>query len=298
MITVEGLTKRYGDASVVDDLTFEAQPGRVTGFLGPNGAGKTQTIKMILGLVKPAAGTAEICGRPIAAHDHPPRVVGAVLDGGAFHPGRTGRAALRLHARYAGVPACRVTEALREVGLASDAGRRVAKYSLGMRQRLALAQGLLARPAVLIADEPVNGLDPAGISWIRRTLRRLADDGMTIFVSSHLLGEAEQLIDDAIVITRGRLVARGTLEELRAGARRLVEASAADPRALGRLLHARGLDVSHGPGGVLRIAGADAAAVGRIADEARLPLQQLAQREQSLEDRFLELTGAAEGEPR
>jgi ABC-2 type transport system ATP-binding protein len=205
MIEVEALSKRYGAATVVDGLSFTARPGRVTGFLGPNGAGKTQTIKMLLGLVRPSSGRALVAGAALAAHAHPASVVGVVLDGGAFHPGRSARAALRIHARLVGARPRRADDLLEQVGLAAAAGRRVGTYSLGMRQRLALAQGLLADPEVVIADEPANGLDPAGIVWLRELLRSLAAEGRTVLLSSHLLAEAQQLLDDVVVIADGRL---------------------------------------------------------------------------------------------
>jgi ABC-2 type transport system ATP-binding protein len=212
-VVADGLTKRYGDRTVVSGLSFSVTPGRVTGFLGPNGAGKTQTLKMILGLVHPSRGTATIGGRPLLAHREPARVAGAVLDGGAFNYGRTARSTLRISALVAGVSEARVEELLTRVGLEDDGDRRVGEYSLGMRQRLALAQALLADPAVLIADEPANGLDPGGIVWLRGLLGELADRGKTVLVSSHLLTEAERLVDDVVIVERGRLVAAGPLAE-------------------------------------------------------------------------------------
>lgn len=213
-VVADGLTKRYGDRTVVSGLSFSVWPGRVTGFLGPNGAGKTQTLKMILGLVHPSQGTATIQGRPLVAHPEPARVVGAVLDGGAFNYGRTARGTLRISALIAGVGEARVEELLARVGLDDDGDRRVGEYSLGMRQRLALAQALLADPAVLIADEPANGLDPGGIVWLRGLLGELAERGKTVLVSSHLLSEAERLVDDVVIVERGRLVAAGPLDEV------------------------------------------------------------------------------------
>lgn len=210
-IVADRLTKRYGARTVVDELTFSVRPGCVTGFLGPNGAGKTQTLKMILGLVRPTSGRATIAGRPLSAHPHPGRTVGTVLDGGAFNLGRTGRGALRISALIAGVGETRVEQLLERVGLEDHADRRVGEYSLGMRQRLALAQALLADPAVLVADEPANGLDPGGIVWLRGLLRELADGGTTVLVSSHLLSEAERLIDELILIDRGQLLTHGPL---------------------------------------------------------------------------------------
>lgn len=214
MIVADRLTKRYGPRTVVDDLSFGVWPGRVTGFIGPNGAGKTQTLKMILGLVAPTSGRATVAGRPLVAHPRPARAVGIVLDGGAFNEGRTARDALRISALLAGVPASRADELLERVGLEGEGDRRVGDYSLGMRQRLALAQALLAEPAVLIADEPANGLDPAGIKWLRGLLRELADHGQTVLLSSHQLSEAERLVDDVIVVAGGRLLAAGPLDEL------------------------------------------------------------------------------------
>ncbi|HEV3053493.1 MAG TPA: ATP-binding cassette domain-containing protein [Solirubrobacteraceae bacterium] len=213
-VVADGLTKRYGDRTVVSGLSFSVSPGRVTGFLGPNGAGKTQTLKMILGLVHPSQGTATIQGRPLLAHSEPARVVGAVLDGGAFNYGRTARSTLRISALIAGVGEARVEELLARVGLDDDGDRRVGEYSLGMRQRLALAQALLADPAVLIADEPANGLDPGGIVWLRGLLGELAERGKTVLVSSHLLSEAERLVDDVVIVEGGRLVAAGPLAEV------------------------------------------------------------------------------------
>ncbi len=213
-IVADRLTKRYGHRTVVDGLSFSVRPGRVTGLLGPNGAGKTQTLRMILGLVHPTSGSVSVGGLPLVAHPHPARVVGVVLDGGAFNPGRSARDSLRISALLAGVSDARVEELLDRVGLADDAHRKVGQYSLGMRQRLALAQALLAEPAVVIADEPANGLDPAGIAWLRGLLRELADGGTTVLLSSHLLSETERLVDDAVVLNRGRLVAHAALAHL------------------------------------------------------------------------------------
>jgi ABC-2 type transport system ATP-binding protein len=213
-VIADGLTKRYGDRTVVSDLSFSVLPGRVTGFLGPNGAGKTQTLKMIVGLVRPTSGSATIDGRPLLAHREPAHVVGAVLDGGAFNYGRTARGSLRISALIAGVGEARVEQLLARVGLEEDGDRRVGEYSLGMRQRLALAQALLADPDVLIADEPANGLDPAGIVWLRGLLRELAERGKTVLISSHLLSEAERLVDDVVIVDHGRLVISGALDEV------------------------------------------------------------------------------------
>jgi len=290
MITVEALTKRYGDTTVVDDLGFEVQPGRVTGFLGPNGAGKTQTIKLLLGLVRPSSGRALIDGRPLAAHAHPPALVGTVLDGGAFHPARTARHALRLHALAAGVPARRVDELLARVGIAHAANRKVGKFSLGMRQRLALAQGLIADPQILIADEPANGLDPEGINWMRDLLRELADRGKTVFVSSHLLSEMELMADDVVIIAKGRLISQGPLAALQRNGGSEVQVRAADPALLARRLRARSLTVTTNGGDTLLVSGAQAADVGAIANDAHVALTHLSEVRASLEQRYLELT--------
>jgi len=289
VIVADGLTKRYGHATVVDGLSFQIRPGRVTGFLGPNGAGKTQTIKMILGLVRPSAGTATIEGVPLSAHRDPARVVGCVLDGGAFSPGRRARRALRITARVAGVPFSRVDQLIDLVGLGEDADRKVGDYSLGMRQRLALAQGLLADPAVLIADEPANGLDPAGISWMRELLRELAARGMTILLSSHLLSEAERLVDDVIVIASGRLITHGSLHDLRASGRREVLVDAADRATLAAELRAHGMTVTANGSGPIRVSG-EAARVGEVTAQAGIPLLKLEQTEEGLEELFLKLT--------
>jgi len=213
-ITVDRLTKRYGELVAVDDLSFEVRRGAVTGFLGPNGAGKTTTLKMVLGLARPTAGHALVAGRPYAELDEPARTVGAVLEGGLFHPGRSGRAHLRVQAKAAGLPSGRIEEVLALVGLEAAADKRVGGYSMGMRQRLGLATALLGEPEILILDEPANGLDPAGIRWLRTFLRGFADDGGTALVSSHLLAEVAQAVDDVVVIGHGRCLAQGAIGDL------------------------------------------------------------------------------------
>jgi ABC-2 type transport system ATP-binding protein len=213
-IAVEALTKRYGSVTAVDDLTFQLAPGRITGFLGPNGAGKSTTIRVLLGLARPTSGRARINGRPYAELRDPLRQVGALLDPNVFHPGRSGRMALRIAARPARIPHQRVEEVLDLTELASAAHRRVGGYSLGMRQRLALAAALLGDPQILILDEPASGLDPEGVHWLRGLLRRFADEGRTIFVSSHLLAELAQTADDVVIINQGRLAAAGPMAGL------------------------------------------------------------------------------------
>jgi ABC-2 type transport system ATP-binding protein len=212
-VSVQGLTKRFGAVTAVRDLDFDVRPG-VTGFLGPNGAGKTTTLRMLLGLVRPTAGTATIGGRRYADPPHPRQVVGAVLEAGGFHPGRSGRDHLVILARLSRVPDRRVDAVLDEVGLTADAGRRVGGYSLGMRQRLGLAGALLGDPAVLLLDEPGNGLDPAGMAWLRGLLRDLAAQGRTVLVSSHVLAEVAQTVASLIIVTGGELRYAGPLDGL------------------------------------------------------------------------------------
>jgi ABC-2 type transport system ATP-binding protein len=214
VITVRSLTKRFGDVVALDDLTFSLRRGTVTGFLGPNGAGKTTTLRLLLGLAEPTAGEALVFGRRYRDLDRPARQVGAVLESSDFHPGRSGRDHLRALALAAEIPPTRVQEVLKLVELRTAAGRRVRTYSLGMRQRLGLATALLGDPEMLILDEPANGLDPAGVHWLRRFLRRFAEQGRTVLVSSHMLAEAAQTVDDVVIIDHGHLVATGRLDEL------------------------------------------------------------------------------------
>jgi ABC-2 type transport system ATP-binding protein len=213
-IAIEALTKRYGSVTAVDDLTFKLAPGRITGFLGPNGAGKSTTMRLLLGLARPTAGRATINGRPYRELRDPLRHVGALLDPNVFHPGRSGRTALRIAARPAQIPGQRVDQVLHLVGLGSAAHRRAGGYSQGMRQRLALAAALLGDPETLILDEPANGLDPEGVHWLRGLLRRLATEGRTVFVSSHMVAELAQTVDDVVIINQGRLTAAGSVAAL------------------------------------------------------------------------------------
>jgi ABC-2 type transport system ATP-binding protein len=213
-VTVRSLTKRFGEVVAVDDLTFALQPGTITGFLGPNGAGKTTTLRLLLGLAEPTSGEALVFGRRYRELDEPARRVGAVLESSDFHPGRSGRDHLRALACAAEIPDRRVEEVLGLVELAQAGRRRVRTYSLGMRQRLGLAAALLGDPDLLVLDEPANGLDPAGVHWLRRFLRRFAKQGRTVLISSHLLAEAAQTVDRVVIIDRGRLIASGRLDEL------------------------------------------------------------------------------------
>ena len=215
MITAESLCKRYRDVRVVDDVSFTCQPGTVTGFLGPNGAGKSTTLRMITGLTRPEKGHATVAGRPFVALPNPSRMVGTLLDASAMHPGRSGRSTLGLTAHLAGIPQRRVDQVLETVGLSGPAAdKRVGSYSLGMRQRLGIAQALIGQPQALILDEPANGLDPEGIAWMRGLLRDFADRGGTVLLSSHLLAEVEATVDRLVVISAGRVVASGRLADL------------------------------------------------------------------------------------
>src|SRR5438270_11644823 len=263
MIQVSGLTKRYGDRTVVDDVNFTLEPGTVTGFLGPNGAGKTTTMRMITGLVPASSGSALVDGRPYASLPNPGAVMGTLLDAGAVHPGRTGRTHLRLMADTIGVPASRVDEVLSLVDLQDAARRRIGGYSLGMRQRLGIAGALLADPPVLMFDEPANGLDPEGIRWMRGLIRGHAARGGTVLLSSHLLGEVEHTVDRLLVIGGGRIVADGPVASLLGSDG--VSVRAADPAALPAELRARGFSVAPGDDGALVVTGASSTDVGTVA---------------------------------
>ena len=293
MIEVRGLTKRYGDVAAVDDLTFDVRPGLVTGFLGPNGAGKSTTMRMVLGLDRPSAGQALVGGRELATVAEPLRHVGALLDPGAVHPGRSGRDHLRVAARTAGLPSRRVEEVLELVGLGKAARRRVKGYSLGMRQRLGIAGALLADPPVLLFDEPVNGLDLDGVRWVRGLLRRLADDGRTVLYSSHLMSEVQQTADRLVIIGRGRLIADATTEEvLRGLGGAQVRVRVRDTERLLLALRERDRQVRRLDDGALEV-WAPRVEVGELAHSLGLPVHELTEAGQSLEDAFVELTGSS-----
>ena len=293
MIVVDDLTKRYGATTVVDGVSFRAEPGTVTGFLGPNGAGKSTTLRVLTGLTAATSGSATVLGRPYARLDNPGRQVGVLLDAGAQHPGRSGRVSLRLDALLMGLPRDRVDEVLEQVGLGGAAGdRRVGDYSLGMRQRLGIAHALIGRPQVLVLDEPANGLDPAGISWMRGLLADFAADGGTVLLSSHLLREVEVLADHLVVIARGRVVADGTRQELLGGAGTLVRSP--DPAALARALADAGLTGTAGPDGE-QVVQADLEQVARAAAAAGVVVIELRAADGSgLEALFLSLTSGTE----
>jgi ABC-2 type transport system ATP-binding protein len=293
-IETAGLTKRYGGVTAVDDLSFSVREGAVTGFLGPNGAGKTTTLRMILALARPTAGAATVLGRPYAQLDDPARAVGANLEIAGAHPGRRGRDHLRSLAAMARIPRSRVDEVLRLVELEGAADRRAGKYSMGMRQRLGLAATLLGDPRILILDEPANGLDPQGIRWLRDFLRGMAAEGRTVLVSSHVLAEVAQTVDDVVVIHRGKLVDQGPVGRLTAGGHVVVRS----PRAgdLRAALERAGLGVTV-DGDDLVVDADDPARVGDIAFEAGVPLHELTTRATSLEEAFLALTTDAPQEP-
>ncbi|MGY1709028.1 ABC transporter ATP-binding protein [Geodermatophilus sp. SYSU D00758] len=291
MIEVSGLTKQYGERTVVADVSFTLEPGTVTGFLGPNGAGKSTTMRMMTGLVPATSGTALVDGRPYAQLPNPGAVMGTLLDASAVHPGRTGRTHLRLLAAAIGVPAGRVDEVLDLVGLADAGHRRVGGYSLGMRQRLGIAGALLADPPVLVFDEPANGLDPEGIRWMRDLLRGHAARGGTVLLSSHLLGEVEHTVDRLLVIGGGRIVADGSVSELLGADGTVVRAER--PADLRALLEARGHAVTAEPDGRLTVPGATPAQVGAVAASAGLALVDLRPAQHGLEDLFFQLTAAA-----
>jgi ABC-2 type transport system ATP-binding protein len=283
-----GLTKRYGDVVAVDDLSFRVREAAVTGFLGPNGAGKTTTLRMVLGLARPNAGTATIEGRRYADLSDPARTVGANLEVAGAHPGRSGRNHLRALAAMAGLPRSRVDEVLRLVELEGAADRRAGKYSMGMRQRLGLAATLLGDPRVLVLDEPANGLDPQGIRWLRDFLRSMARDGRTVLVSSHVLAEVAQTVDDVVVIHHGRLVEQGTVAELTMGACTVVRTP--ETEKLRRALQSAELRAEDAGDGSLVVETPDAARVGELAFAAGVPLHELRPRATSLEEAFLALT--------
>jgi ABC-2 type transport system ATP-binding protein len=289
MIEINALTRTYGGLRAVDDVTFDARPGRVTGFLGPNGAGKSTTMRVMVGLTPPSSGSATVLGRRYADLPNPGREVGVLLDASAQHAGRTGRETLRIVQRTMGLPSSRVDEMLDLVGLTpTESGRRVRNYSLGMRQRLGLATALLGDPEVLILDEPANGLDPAGIRWMRDLLRGFANKGGTVLLSSHLLHEIEVIADDLVVIGQGRIVAQGTKAELLQNAGTLVRASAVAD--LGQALAASGIDTTPSGDDGFRV-DADPELIGKVAHAAGVPLLELRTADGAgLEDMFLELT--------
>ncbi|XVQ06556.1 ABC transporter ATP-binding protein [Spirillospora sp. CA-255316] len=290
-IRAQGLTKRYGTKTVVDDLSFTAAPGVITGFLGPNGAGKSTTLRMLLGLAKPTRGDITIGGRHITDLDDPARTVGALLDARAVHPHRTAFDHLLAIAQTAGLGRKRVEEVLDLVGLTDAAGRRAGEFSLGMNQRLGIATALLGDPRVLVLDEPLNGLDPEGIRWMRTLMRGLAGEGRTVLFSSHLMSEMELTADDLVVIGQGRLIAESTLEEfVEAHTTQAVTVRAHALDELARALNRAGITFEPAVGGGLLVTGADASTVGKIAAVEGIALDELTRVRESLEEVFLRLT--------
>ncbi|MEU7696187.1 ATP-binding cassette domain-containing protein [Microbispora hainanensis] len=290
-IEIRNLVKSFGPVKAVDGVSFSVEAGSVTGYLGPNGAGKTTTLRCLLGLVTPDSGEALVNGERYVTLANPVAEIGAVLEATSFHPGRTARNHLRVLCTAAGLPDARADEALEQVGLADAAGKRVSGFSLGMRQRLALASALLGRPRVYILDEPANGLDPAGIEWLRGFLRHLAhDQGAAVLLSSHVLAEVEQTVDNVVIIARGRLVRQGSLAELTSDGADAVRVRAAQAAELAPALEAAGGVVEHVEDGLLRVRGLDPEAVGRVALDRRVVLTEVAQERSGLHKVFLDLT--------
>ena len=290
VITIQGLTKRFGPVTAVDDLSFEVDQGTVVGFLGPNGAGKTTTLRTLLGLVTPTGGTATIDGRPYRELADPVHHVGAVLEASSFHPGRSARNHLRVVATAAGLPLARADQVLDQVGLTQAGRRRVGGFSLGMRQRLGLATALLGDPQVLILDEPANGLDPEGVHWLRGLLRQLADQGRTVLVSSHVLAEVAQTVDQVVIIAAGRLVTQSTLAALTARTDQLVRVRTPQAETLQALLAAQGIQVDPDGADQLLATGTTTEAVGQMAAAAGIVIYEMGAERSNLEDVFLQLT--------
>jgi ABC-2 type transport system ATP-binding protein len=290
MIEARGLTKKYGDRTAVDGISFTVHPGRVTGFLGPNGAGKSTTMRMLLGLDRPTAGSVAVNGRSYADFPAPLRQVGALLEARALHPGRSARDHLRWMAASNGLPVRRVDEVLDLVGLTDVAGQRVGRFSLGMGQRLGIAVALLGDPPVVVLDEPVNGLDPEGIRWVRTLTRQLAAEGRTVFLSSHLMSEMALTADHLVVIGRGRVLADCSMPDFIAEhAASFVRVRSPQRAAVAELLRRDGLDVT-AVDGELRVQGRDAAAIGELVGREGLFLHELSLVRSSLEDAFMTLT--------
>ncbi|AWB92135.1 ABC transporter ATP-binding protein [Aeromicrobium chenweiae] len=290
MIELQHLTKQYGSKTVVDDLTISVKPGVVTGFLGPNGAGKSTTMRMLVGLEEPTGGTATVNGRPYREHSMPIRELGVLLDAGATHPGRSARDHLLAQAHTHGLPARRVDEMLELVGLADVSKKRVGGFSLGMGQRLGIAGALLGDPQTVMLDEPVNGLDPEGIRWIRELLRGLAAEGRTVFVSSHLMTEMALTAEHLVIVGRGKLIADLPVAELMSRSVRSVRVRSPQAALLQPLLTGDGVTVTTEPDGSLDVIGLTPEQIGARASEAAIPVHELSSNQASLEEAFMELT--------
>jgi ABC-2 type transport system ATP-binding protein len=291
MIELRDLTKRYGRTTAVNRLTCTVRPGHVTGFLGPNGSGKSTTLRMILGLVQPTSGTATVDGRRFRDHSRGLRHVGALLDAGDVHGGRSARSHLAALAAGNGIPRARVDHVLHEVGLAAVAHRRIGGFSLGMRQRLGIAGALLGDPPVLLFDEPVNGLDPEGVHWVRGLFRRLAGEGRTVLVSSHLMTEMESTADQLVVLGKGRLLAAESVTEFASrGTRPTILVRASDGATFAGVLTSAGASVRPEADGALAVTGLTGTRVSELAMDHRIPLSELTTRTPSLEEAFMHLT--------
>ncbi len=295
-IEVQGLTKRFGTVVAIDDLEFTVSPGRVTGFLGPNGAGKTTTLRILLGLVAPSAGTATIGGRRYQELDHPLSQVGALLEATSFHPSRRALDHLRMVAMAAGIDQRRAGAVLDLVGLSDVANRRVAGFSLGMRQRLSLATALLGDPAVLVLDEPSNGLDPAGIAWLREFLRFLANEGRTVLVSSHLLAEMALTLDDVVIISGGTLRAQGPLSALTSRLHSVMRVRTPEPDRLVAVLEGAAIAYRRSDDGAIEIEGIEPEQLGPLLAASQVVLYELVRERSDLESLFLSLTAGAGGD--
>ena len=294
-ITIDKLTKRFGSALAVDDLSFVVEPGTVTGFVGPNGAGKTTTMRCLLGLARASSGSATFDGKPYSELDDPLGSVGVVLEGASFYPGRTGRDHLRVMAKVGRIPETRVDEVLALVGLGDYGRNRVRTYSMGMKQRLAMGTALLGDPKVLVLDEPANGLDPEGIRWMREFLRYHASTGGTVLISSHVLSEVSLAADEVVILNKGKLVKIAALEELTSGASPRTRVRTPDPARFAELLRARGADVENGAEDALLVRW-EPEDVGRLAAENGIVLYELVRQQQTLEEAFFEATGATRPE--
>jgi ABC-2 type transport system ATP-binding protein len=290
VIEFSNITKTFGHVAAVNDLSFTVEPGRVTGFLGPNGAGKTTTLRILLGLVSATSGSATFGGVRYRDLPAPLATVGASLEAASFHPGRSARNHLGIYATAAGLPKDRVGTVLRQVGLGDYADQRVGGYSLGMRQRLGLAYALIGDPGVLVLDEPINGLDPEGIKWIRGFLRDMAAEGRTVLVSSHLLSEVQQSVDEVVIIAKGQLVHRGTLSSLESTEAPQVVVDSPDRASLAAALDSAGITYTLGRTGLIAAA-ADPGAIGHIAFLAGVELSSLHRQKSGLEESFLALVG-------
>jgi ABC-2 type transport system ATP-binding protein len=294
LVEVDRLTKRFGRTLAVDGLSFRAEPGKITGFLGPNGAGKTTTLRTVLGLIHPDAGSATVLGRRYRHLERPAEQVGAVLEASSFHPGRRARNHLRVLAAAAGLPSSRADEVLALVELTDAAGKRVRGYSLGMRQRLALAAALLGDPEVLVLDEPANGLDPQGIRWLRDLLRSLVGEGRTILISSHVLAEVAQTVDEVVIIHRGRFIVQSSTADVVARAAASVRVRSPQAERLRGLLSEAGIEAKLSDRNTLAVARASTEQIGELAAAGGVVLHELTAQGGTLEEAFLELTAESE----